>query len=88
MIYKLPKADGFGNFWLGKKTTGFDGPAGPAIFPSKRIQGEMGVINSGEFIVFVGSDEGFIFDGPLLRKFSSPKTALDEINKRVKVKGE
>lgn len=59
---ELPKANNFGDFWLGPS------PLGPAIFASNKIR-------PGKFFASTGPG-GVIFDGPGLRYFDSAQDAL------------
>lgn len=77
MAYKrLPASDRYGNFWLGHKMI----PADPAIFPSKELCKD-GVRQTGTWLAFLGSDGGFVYEGPNLKRFASPEEALREINR-------
>lgn len=74
---RLPPPDQYGNYWLGRLNT-VGGHDGPAIFPSKRVKHEE-VVNTGEFILFLGADKGFLFAGPQLKRFSTARAALAEL---------
>ena len=79
---RLPKPDQFGNYWLGNRLSQV-GPVGPAIFTSKKLTPD-GVLDTGAYIVFLGSDRGFMFqrrdDGEpgtgMLVKFRTAAAAL------------
>ncbi len=73
MPLTMPIPDCFGNFWFGKRS---GASAGAAVFPSKRKKAE-GVCNTGYWIVFLGPEKGFIFDGPVLKRFKYLQDAVD-----------
>lgn len=75
---RLTTPDANGAFWFGPKTCGL-GEAGPAIFPSKRLDGNK-VIRNGSWIVFAGSKRGWLFQGESLRRFKTATEALDALN--------
>ncbi len=83
MPYRLTRPDEFGSYWLGKRTMKEDEPAGPAIFPSKRLHHGGEVMRQGYFIVFLGSKQGFLFEGEVLKQFKSVEDALAEVNNLV-----
>ncbi len=76
---RLTKPDKWNNFWLGPKTIGVNGEAGPAIFASKRVIGDR-VERTGSWIVFAGVGRGFLFAGESLRRFRTATEALDALN--------
>lgn len=79
MNFRLTAPDKYGNYWLGRRTENEGEPCDPAIFPSKRLKGK-NVVSQGCFILFLGSERGFLFDGPLLRPFKTARHALDYLN--------
>jgi hypothetical protein len=79
--FRLPAPDRFGNYWLGRRTANPGEPCDPAIFPSKRLDHMKEEVHAvGAFILFLGSDRGFLFAGPVLRLFKTPAAALDFLN--------
>ncbi len=81
---KLPKPDAFGNLWFGSKLAD---TRDPAVFPGKRRvrdqrRDTFDVVADGTFIVFLGSRDGFLFEGADFRRFSSAELALAEVNRR------
>jgi hypothetical protein len=61
----LPAADEHYDYWLGADHT-----VGPAILHSHK---------HGNWYVLIGIDEGFLFDGPDLKRFDSPKVAFKHL---------
>ncbi len=78
---RLPRPDDFGNYWLGEHSAK-GGRADPAVFPSKRVVDGV-IIKNGGWVVFLGSEQGFIFNGEHLASFRNTLEALDAINERV-----
>ncbi len=72
---RLPVPDEFGNFWLG------DRKMSPAIFPSKHLKNG-DVVRNGGYILFLGSEEGFLFKGTRLELFANAALALAYFNER------
>lgn len=76
-IKKLPQPDEYGNFWTG---SGPDRQNSPAIFPSKRLNGNGEVCSVGKWMVTMGRGRGFLMDGLRVRIFPSAEAALKALN--------
>ena len=80
MIYRLPRADSYGNYWLGNRPKcETDGPAGPALFSSRVLKN--GRWQTACYILFLGDAKGFVFSGPLLRRYATAADALADLNR-------
>lgn len=89
MKLKLPLPSPYGSYWLNEDVK--HRLDGPAIFPSKQVvpSGRKGendkLVNTNKYIVFMGSDLGFIFEGAKLARYDTPEEALLELRKRVRL---
>lgn len=70
-MLKLPKADGYGNYWFGEAGTDC-----PVIF-CRRANKDHG--ENGRWFLSVGGDRGVVFEHGGIKEYRTPKLALEDL---------